>query len=81
MIPDATLAEWERLMKERTLSRGPLDVREWLKAAITEIRRLREIERAVWNQGLEADGQTCATLTLENQRLREQIRRLQKEKA
>ena len=74
MIDDATLAAWERFLREPV----PLGARDIQEAnlieiadrAIAEIRRLREVERAVWSQGLEADGQTMATLTLENQRFK-----------
>mgnify|MGYP001578378557 CR=1 FL=1 len=69
MIDDATLAEWEKKAHQNWMG----TVTEHLLAAIKEIRRLREVERAVWNQGLEADGQTRATLTLENQRLKARI--------
>ena len=66
MIDDATLAKWKQECRENWMG----TVTERLLAALQEIRRLREIERAVWSRGLEADGQTMATLTLENQRLK-----------
>mgnify|MGYP001579144458 CR=1 FL=1 len=66
MIDDATLAGWERLVE----THQDYMLTHALKQAIAEIRRLREVERAVWSQGLEADGQTMATLTLENQRFK-----------
>ena len=53
MIDDATLAEWEAMMAESILSHNRLDVRDWLKDAIAEIRRLLgelETVRGTWKQ-------------------------------